>query len=72
MIIYAESSAVLAWILGEPAAETVRTALAGALVAAAAGFVAFHVSTSGQVVTTAPAACAALSITWSPGPVPTN
>ena len=27
MIIYAESSAVLAWILGEPAAGSVRTAL---------------------------------------------
>lgn len=30
MIVYAESSAVLAWLLGEPEAETVRRALAGA------------------------------------------
>jgi len=30
VIVYAESSAVLAWLLGEPAAEVVRQALAGA------------------------------------------
>ncbi len=30
MIVYAESSAVLAWLLGEPAAGAVRQALAGA------------------------------------------
>ena len=30
MIVYAESSAVLAWLLGEPAAAAVRQALAGA------------------------------------------
>ncbi|MGE0553879.1 MAG: type II toxin-antitoxin system VapC family toxin [Gemmatimonadales bacterium] len=30
MIVYAESSAVLAWLLGEPTATAVRTALGGA------------------------------------------
>ncbi len=30
MIVYAESSSVLAWLLGEPTAEEVRTILAGA------------------------------------------
>ncbi|HVO33929.1 MAG TPA: PIN domain-containing protein [Gemmatimonadales bacterium] len=30
MIVYAESSAVLAWLLGEPTGEAVRQALAGA------------------------------------------
>ena len=30
MIVYAESSAVLAWLLGEPVADQIRTILAGA------------------------------------------
>jgi acetyl esterase/lipase len=41
-----------------------------ALVAAASGFLAFHVDPTGQVVTTAPAKCEGLGITWLPGPLP--
>jgi len=41
-----------------------------ALVAAAGGFLAFHVDPTGQVVTSAPAKCDGLGISWLPGPLP--
>lgn len=50
--------------------EVVTVEEACALVAVAVGFTAYHVDAAGQVVSAAPAKCAAFRIAWSAGPLP--
>lgn len=52
--------------------DIVLLAQSCAMAALLPGTVAFHVDGSGQIVTTAPMACAASGLTWSAGPVPTD